>query len=119
MQRIVREVPLAPSIRDYALKLIVATHPSSEYAPGDTKRYVRYGSSPRGMQAVILSAKVIALMAGRFNVAREDIKQAALPALRHRVRLNYEAEADGITTDQLITALLAHVDSHDREPVTV
>ena len=93
LQKIVRDALLAPSVRDYALTLIAASHPRSEQAPAETNRYVRYGSSPRGAQAIILTAKALALMAGRYNVSREDIRQAALPALRHRILLNYEAEA--------------------------
>jgi MoxR-like ATPase len=119
LQQIVRQVPLASSVRDYALTLIVASHPGGEQAPAETNRYVRYGASPRGAQAIILAAKVLALMAGRFNVSREDIRQAALPALRHRILLNYEAEADGMTSDKLITALLSHVDAQDVEPIKV
>ncbi len=119
LQRIVRDVPLAPSVRDYALTLVMATHPGSEQASADTNRYVRYGASPRGVQAILLAAKVLALMAGRFNVSRDDIRQAALPALRHRVLLNYEAEADGMTTDKLVRALLGHIEARDREPIKV
>lgn len=119
LQRIVREVPLAPSIRDYILALVVTTHPGSEQAPADTNRYVRYGASPRGMQAIILTAKAMALMAGRYNVSKEDVHQAALPALRHRVLLNYAAEADGITSDKLIQTLLSHLQAKDREPITI
>lgn len=119
LQRIVRDVPLAPSVRDYVLKLIVMTHPGGEHAPAETGRYVRYGASPRGMQAIILVAKALALLAGRFNVSKEDVRQAALPALRHRVLLNYEAEADGMDADKLIRVLLSHLEAGDREPVTV
>lgn len=119
LQRVVREVPIAPSIRDYALMLITASHPGSEQAHADTNRYVRYGSSPRGAQAIILTAKVLALIAGRFNVSRDDIRQAAFPALRHRILLNYEAEADGITSDKLIQTLLSHIEKRDVEPIHV
>ncbi len=119
LQRIVRDVPLAPSIRDYILTLIVMTHPGSQHATADTNRYVRYGASPRGMQAIILTAKAMALMASRYNVSREDVRQAALPALRHRVLLNYEAEADGMTSDKLIQSLLAQLEAKDREPIAV
>lgn len=119
LQRIVREVPLAPSVRDYILTLIVMTHPGSEQATAETNQYVRYGSSPRGMQAIILTSKAMALMAGRYNVSKDDIRLAALPALRHRVLLNYEAEADGMTSDKLIAALLTQLESHDREPIAV
>lgn len=119
LQRIVRDVPLAPSIRDYILTLIVMTHPQSQHATADTNRYVRYGASPRGMQAIILTAKAIALMASRYNVSKEDVHQAALPALRHRVLLNYEAEADGMTSDKLVQSLLAQLQARDRDPVAV
>ena len=119
LQRIVREVPLAPSVRDYILTLVVMTQPGSEFATPDTDRYVRYGASPRGMQAIILTAKALALMAGRYNVSKEDVHRAALPALRHRVLLNYEAEADGMTADKLIASLLSHLTAKDREPITV
>lgn len=119
LQRIVREVPLAPTVRDHALALVVGTHPGSENAPAETNRYVRYGASPRGAQALILTAKALALIAGRYNVSRDDIARAALPALRHRVLLNYEAEADGMTTDTLLTALLSHTAARDKEPVRV
>jgi MoxR-like ATPase len=119
LQRIVREVPIAPSVRDFALSLVVATHPGSEGAPAETNRYVRYGASPRGAQALILTAKALALMAGRYNVSKDDIRRAALPALRHRVLLNYEAEADGKTSDAVISALLGHVEARDKEPVRV
>ncbi len=119
LQQTVRQVPLAPSIRDYILTLVVMTHPHSEHATADTNRYVRYGASPRGMQAIILAAKVMALMAGRFNVSKDDARQAALPALRHRVLLNYEAEADGMTSDKLIGTLLSHLETKDREPIRV
>lgn len=117
LQRIVRDVPLAPSIRDYILTLIVMTHPQSQHATADTNRYVRYGASPRGMQAIILTAKALALMASRYNVSKEDVHQAALPALRHRVLLNYEAEADGMTSDTLVQSLLAQLEARDRDPV--
>lgn len=117
IQRIVRDVPIAPSVRDYALSFIVASHPGSDLAPGETNRYVRYGSSPRGAQALILSAKVLALVAGRFNVSHDDIRTAAVPALRHRILLNYEAEADGMTSDSIITAITTQVDKAEKEPV--
>jgi MoxR-like ATPase len=119
LQSIVRDVPIATSIRDYALSIIVATHPSSEHAPTETNRYVRYGASPRGVQALILTAKAMALMAGRFNVSKDDIRAASIPALRHRVLMNYEAESDGMTSDKLLRLLLKHVDARDKEPIKV
>lgn len=119
MQRIVREVRVAENVEDYALKLIVATHPGSPYAAADTQRYIRYGSSPRGAQSLILASKVFALLDGRYNVSREDVQRAAKPALRHRILLNFEAEADGIDSDQIIERLMDHVKRAEGEPITV
>ncbi len=106
MQRLVREVPVSHSVQDYAVRLIQATHPEVASANEDVKRFVNFGSSPRGAQAVLLSAKIRALFEGRFAVAIEDVKANALPALRHRVLLNFEGEAEGIRTDQLITRII-------------
>lgn len=119
MQRLVREVPIARPVQDFALKLIVATHPGSEHAPPEVNKYVRYGSSPRGAQTLILASKVYGLLDGRYNVAREDVERALKPALRHRVLLNFEAEADGITPDQLLEIVLAHVKRTETEPIRV
>jgi MoxR-like ATPase len=112
-------VPIAPSIRDFGLKLVAGSHPHSDFANADVNRYVRYGASPRAAQAIILCSKVYALMAGRFNVSKNDIKKAAIPALRHRVLMNYKGEAQGITSDKIVEGLLAHIDSLDRDPVSV
>ncbi|CUU04021.1 MoxR-like ATPase [Armatimonadetes bacterium GBS] len=119
MQRLVREVPIARPVQDFALKLIVATHPGSEYAPPEVNKYVRYGSSPRGAQTLILASKVYGLLDGRYNVAREDVERALKPALRHRVLLNFEAEADGVTPDQLLETVLTHVKRTETEPIRV
>ncbi|HEY3332634.1 MAG TPA: AAA family ATPase [Capsulimonadaceae bacterium] len=119
MQTVVRDVPIATAVRDYAIMLVAASHPESEHAPAEVTRYVRYGASPRAVQAIILCAKVYALLAGRFNVAKSDIRKAALPALRHRILLNYEAEADGVTTATMVTALIARAESMDKEPIAV
>ena len=119
LQRIVRAVPIAPTVRDFALLLVAGSHAGSEFAPTDVKRYVRYGASPRAAQAIILTAKVLALMAGRFNVSRGDIRLAAPGALRHRILMNYEAEADGVTSDRIVEHLLTHAESRDREPIAV
>ena len=91
------------------MRLVLATQPSSEVAPKIVKDYVRFGSSPRGAQAILLGAKVTALRGGRFNVSFEDIHKAALPALRHRVLLNFEADADGVNTDRVVGGILEHV----------
>jgi len=105
----VRDVPVAPKVTDYAVRLILATQPHSEHATDRVNRYVRFGSSPRGAQALLLAGKVNALRDGRFNVGFEDIAKAALPALRHRVLLNFEAEADAVSSDQIISDILATV----------
>jgi MoxR-like ATPase len=101
MRRVVRTVPVAPHVQEYAVKLVLATHPDGRENVLANK-YVRYGSSPRGAQTLILGGKVRALMDGRFNVSQEDIRALLLPALRHRLILNFEAQADGRTTDDLL-----------------
>ncbi len=110
MQALARGVPVATPVARYAARLVAATHPQDESAPEKIRRYVRYGASPRGAQALIRGAKVAALLAGRFNAAVEDIRAVAKAALRHRLILTYEAEAEGITADRLIEALLASVE---------
>ncbi|HOU12248.1 MAG TPA: MoxR family ATPase [Anaerolineae bacterium] len=106
MQSLVRGVPVATPVSEYAARLTVATHPDNPDAPEIARRAVRYGASPRGAQALILGAKVAALLAGRYNVALEDVRAVAPAALRHRLILNYEAEAEGITADAIIAAIL-------------
>jgi len=101
MRRIVRTVPVAPHVQEYAVKLVLATHPDGR-ENALAGKYVRYGSSPRGAQTLILGGKVRAIMDGRFNVSQEDIRALLLPALRHRIILNFEAQADGRTTDDLL-----------------
>jgi MoxR-like ATPase len=109
MQRLAREVPIAGHVKEFALKVMLATHPESEFAPESTNRFVRYGSSPRGAQAIILAAKIRALLQGRFNVAFEDVQHVAFPALRHRILLNFEGEAEGVATDAIVRDILARV----------
>jgi len=106
-QRLVQRVIVAPHVKDYIVRLTMGTHPDGPFATEMTRRYVRWGSSPRGAQALTLAAKVYALLDARFNVGFEDVKRAALPALRHRVLLNFEGEAENITTDAIIEDLLA------------
>jgi MoxR-like ATPase len=93
----------------YAARLVTATHPEDKDAPAATKQYVRYGASPRGMQALILAGKIMALLDGRFNVAFADLKLAALPALRHRLILNFEAQAEGVAPDNVIRQIVETV----------
>ncbi|HYE98193.1 MAG TPA: AAA family ATPase, partial [Planctomycetota bacterium] len=108
-QGLVKEVVAAPHVKDYASRLVWATHPESELAPELVKRYVRFGASPRGAQSLMLAAKVTALMEGRFNVGFADLKQVAHPALRHRVLLNFEGEAEGLNTEKVVDEVLASV----------
>ena len=110
-QGFVRDVPIAPEVTGYAVRLVLGTQPGSGYGPDVVERYVRFGSSPRGAQALILAGKVNALREGRFNVSFHDIQQAALPALRHRVLLNFEAEADGVAADGIVNDIVGHVDT--------
>ncbi len=109
LMKLVREVPVASHVKDYAVRLVLATHPKTETAAPITNQYLRFGSSPRGAQTLILAGKVRALAQGRFNVSFEDIQAAALPALRHRLIPNFEAEAEGITTDHIIAQILRDV----------
>lgn len=108
-QQLVREVIIAPHVQDYIVRLILATHPGGEFAAPATNQYLRWGSSPRGAQTIALAAKVRALLAGRYNVSFDDIRRVFLPALRHRVILNFEAEAEAIPSDQVLTDVLKHV----------
>lgn len=109
MQKLVREVPVASHVQSYAVRLILATHPEGDQAVAVTNQFLRFGSSPRGAQALILAAKTRALTEGRFNVSFEDIRTVAKPALRHRLIPNFEAEAEGVTTDHILDDILANV----------
>ncbi len=109
MQRLARSVPIAPHVTAYAVALLAATHPDQPRAPQLVRDYVRYGASPRGAQALVSGGKVRALLDGRFNVSVEDLREIALPSLRHRVILNFEGEAEGITTDAVVRTILDEV----------
>ncbi len=109
MQRLVRQVPVAQHIKQYIAAIVLATHPAHAGAPELARKYVRYGASPRGAQAIILAAKALALVAGRANVAFDDVAAVVAPALRHRLILNFEGQADGIDADQVIAQVLATV----------
>jgi MoxR-like ATPase len=114
MIRLAREVEAASHVKAYAVRLVQATHPTAPSPAPLAKRYVRYGASPRGVQALILSAKVRALMDSRVNVSLADLKMLALPALRHRIILNFEGEAEGIDADTVLQNVLdetAHVEA--------
>lgn len=119
MRSIVREVPIAQNVLDYGLSLVVGTHPEGEGSTQIAARYCRYGSSPRGAQSLITAGKVYALLNGRFNVSKEDLKKAAKPALRHRILLNFEAEADGMTPDRVLDQVISAVEAGDRDPIRV
>lgn len=108
-RRLVREVIVAPQVKDYAVRTVLATHPKGEWAAPITNRFVRYGASPRAAQALILGAKVRALLDGRYNVAFEDIEAVLAPCLRHRLILNFEGEAEGVTADLVISEMMKNV----------
>jgi MoxR-like ATPase len=109
LMKVVREVPVASHVQDYAVRLVLASHPRTDTASPIASQYLRFGSSPRGGQTLILAGKVRTLIQGRFNVSFDDIQAVALPALRHRLILNFEAEAEAITTDHIIAQILQEV----------
>ncbi len=109
LQQLVQQVPVASHVKDYAVRLVLATHPNSETALDITNQFLRFGSSPRGAQTLLLGAKVRALTEGRFNVSFDDIAAFAAAALRHRLILNFEAEAEGVSTDLVLDKILAEV----------
>ncbi len=106
MRALVRQVPVARPVQDYVVRLVEATHPARSTV-ADVKRFVRYGSSPRGAQSVLLAAKIEALRAGRFAPSFSDVRKVALPALRHRVLLNFEGEAEGVSADAVVAGIVA------------
>jgi MoxR-like ATPase len=110
MQRLARSVPIAPHVTAYAVSLLSATHPDQPRAPELVRQYVRYGASPRGAQALVLAGKINALLEGRYNVSAEDVRAVALPALRHRIIRNFEAEAEDISSDALVRSVLEAVE---------
>jgi MoxR-like ATPase len=105
-QDLVRHVVIAEHVQDYAIRLVLATHPQGEFAPDVTNRFVRFGSSPRGVQALVLAGKVRAMLDERYHVSFNDIRDSVLPALRHRLLLNFEGQAEGITTDEVLDQIL-------------
>ena len=108
-QQLIRTVILAKHVQDYIVRLTLATHPGGEFGLPITQQYLRWGSSPRGAQTLALAAKARALLDGRFNVSFEDVRRVCLPAMRHRVILNFEAQAEGIDPDQVLLELLEKV----------
>ena len=109
LQQLVQQVPVASHVKDYAVRLVLATHPATDTALDITNQFLRFGSSPRGAQTLLLGAKVRALTEGRFNVSFDDISAVAKPALRHRLIVNFEAEAEGITSDHVLEKILTEV----------
>lgn len=107
-RKFVKEVIVAPPVKDLAVRLVLATHPHGPFAVPTVNRFIRYGASPRGAQALILAAKVRALLEERYHVAFEDLRAVALPCLRHRLILNFEGEAEGISLDEILRDILAH-----------
>jgi MoxR-like ATPase len=118
-QKLVREVIIAPHVQDYAIRLALATHPEGPFAAAVTNQYIRWGSSPRGVQTLVLAAKVRALLDGRFNVSFEDLRRVYLPSLRHRVLLNFEAQAEGVDSDNVLLKVLDAVPEKAEESAPV
>ena len=111
MIHLAREVPIASHVHDCAVTLVLATHPDRDEAPAPVRQYVRYGASPRGLQALVIGGQVRALLEGRYNLSVDDLHAVAYPALRHRLILNFEAQAEGVTADWIIGQLLEAVES--------
>jgi MoxR-like ATPase len=109
MQQLVRGVPVSKHVQDYAVRLLQATHPTEDDSLDVVKRFVKFGASPRGAQALLLAAKIRALFEGRFAPSNDDVRASTLPALRHRVLLNFEGEAEGVKTDDVLKAILKHL----------
>lgn len=111
MSRLARRIPISHEVRRYAINVVMATHPNHELASPKTKQFVRYGSSPRGAQAVILAAKITAILDHRYHVARADVKTVAANCLRHRILLNFEGQAEAVSTDAIIDDAFQHVEN--------
>ena len=109
MRHIIKQVPIAEHVKNYAIRMVLASHPDNKYTPEIVRKYVLFGASPRGVQSLVLAGKVSALIEGRYNVAREDIRAVAKPALRHRVVLNIKGEAEGIEEDDLIEEIIESI----------
>jgi MoxR-like ATPase len=102
----VRRVPVAKHVQDYAIRVVLATHPGNAEATELVKRFVRTGASPRGVQAVLLAAKIRALFGGRFAASLEDVQKSVLPALRHRILRSFEGEAEGVAEDTILQEII-------------
>jgi MoxR-like ATPase len=108
-QQLIREVLVAPPVQDYAIRLVLATHPQGEFATDQANKYIRCGASPRGAQALVLAGKVRALLEGRYNLSFEDIRRVYFPSMRHRILLNFEAQAENIPSDTVLSQILNDV----------
>jgi MoxR-like ATPase len=108
-QQLIRRVVIAPHVQDYAIRCVLATHPQGEFAVPMVNQFLRVGASPRAAQAITLAAKVRALLDGRFHVSFQDVKDVVVPAMRHRVILNFEGEAEGITTDMVLERIVSDI----------
>jgi MoxR-like ATPase len=117
MRDVVREVTIAGNVLDFALSIVLATQPNVDNPTSN--RYLRYGASPRGAQSLVTAAKIYALLDTRYNVAKEDIQRSAKQALRHRIGLSFEAEADGLTADSVLDRVIEGVSRADRDPISV
>lgn len=106
MHALAREVPMSSYVLDYAVRLVLATQPQGQEVPAVTRKYIRIGASPRGAQALTLAGRIFALLAGRYNLAYEDVREAVYPALRHRIILNFEAETQGVTADEVLSRIV-------------
>jgi MoxR-like ATPase len=115
-KELVKNVVVAPHVKDYGVRLVLATHPQGAHAVEKANRYVRYGSSPRGAQAMTLAAKIRALLDGRFNVSFEDYRVSAHPVLRHRILLSFEGEAEGVKSDSIVDQVLEEIPTVAAEP---
>jgi MoxR-like ATPase len=105
-QELVKRVIVAPHVQDYAIRIVLATHPQGAFATEMVNKYVRWGSSPRGGQALALAGKIYAMLDGRYNVSFDDVKKAVMPGLRHRLLLNFEGEAEGLSTDEVLNDII-------------
>ena len=110
LSKLARSIPIADDIRRYGIALVLATHPENPLAAESTRRYVRYGSSPRGAQALILAAKIGAILDGRYHVSRDDLRAVVRAVLRHRLILNFEGQAEGVKPDDVVDDILESVD---------
>lgn len=108
LSKLARQIPVAQEVKKYAIACVLASHPENEAASPLVKRFVRYGASPRGAQALILTGKIKAILDGRFHVARDDIKSVAMAALRHRLILNFEGQAENVSADKVVEDVLKH-----------